>query len=395
MTHGLPRACLEEERSFIPGVRRYSIKRIDHSERPQRQVDVQMNLWTAFLTHKRRQQVTQRLESFPIDPSHSHPPHAHKMTSPVIPNLLIKTTAYRYRAAIKGWKHIHLDNADDSRCPDQVRIITWNINYDAMGVVERLDAALRHLETDVLGCKNGEAPEPCCILLQELNATAFPHLLADPWVRAHFVVTPKSAEKWPGRSAYGNVTLVSRATPIVACSIMHFASSIYQRTGVIVDIRLNDPAKNANGSRGSTSVVRVINTHLESLPSGLGARRLQLEVLSKLLFVGGERCGGIIAGDMNAIGPNEHEYPLELGLRDAWNKLEDTKDGHTWGYQEPSQYPAGRLDKVLYSPLEEYEVDTPKRVGMGVIVNKLESGDDMRHFVSDHYGLDTTLRMVG
>ncbi|KAF8729373.1 hypothetical protein AX14_006181 [Amanita brunnescens Koide BX004] len=355
-----------------------------------------MNLWT-FLSHKQRLRVPERRESFPIDPIHSHLPPAKmsNLTTPVIPNLLIKTTAYRYRATIKGWKHIHLDKADDSKCPSQVRIITWNINYDEMGVVERLDAALRHLETDVLGCKNGEDPEPCCILLQELNAMAFPHLLADPWVRAHFVVVPKSPEKWPARAVYGNVTLVSRATPIVACSIMHFASSIFQRTGVIVDVRLNDSAKNTNGSRGSTSVVRVVNTHLESLPPGLPARRLQLEVLSKLLFVGGERCGGIIAGDMNAIGPNEHEYPAELGLRDAWSKSEETKDGHTWGYQGPSQYPAGRLDKMLYLPLDEYEVDTPKRVGMGVIVKNLESGDNMQQFVSDHYGLDTTLRMVG
>jgi len=353
-----------------------------------------MNLWTAFLPHKQRQQVTQRHENFP---DHSHPSHAHKMpnmTAPVIPNLLIKSNAYRYRAAIKGWKHIHLDKVDDSKCPSHVRIITWNINYDALAVVERLDAALRHLEMDILGCKEGETPEPCCILLQELNATAFSHLLANSWVRAHFVITPKSPEKWPGNAMYGNVTLVSRSTALVGCYIMHFASSIYQRTGVIVDIRLNDPAKDADGSRGSTSVIRVINTHLESLPRGLTARRMQLDVLSKLLFVGGERCGGVIAGDMNAIGPNEHEYPAELGLRDAWNKSEDTKEGHTWGYQGPSQYPAGRLDKVLYLPLDEYEVDTPERVGMGVIVKNLESGDSMPQFVSDHYGLDTTLRMI-
>ncbi|KAF8349121.1 Endonuclease/exonuclease/phosphatase [Amanita rubescens] len=294
------------------------------------------------------------------------------MTAPVIPNLLIKSNAYRYRAAIKGWKHIHLDKVDDSKCPSYVRIITWNINYDALAVVERLDAALRHLEMDILGCKEGETPEPCCILLQELNATAFSHLLANS----------------VGPSTFCHHTEIARKVA------WQCHSSIYQRTGVIVDIRLNDPAKDADGSRGSTSVIRVINTHLESLPRGLTARRMQLDVLSKLLFVGGERCGGVIAGDMNAIGPNEHEYPAELGLRDAWNKSEDTKEGHTWGYQGPSQYPAGRLDKVLYLPLDEYEVDTPERVGMGVIVKNLESGDSMPQFVSDHYGLDTTLRMI-
>jgi hypothetical protein len=43
--------ALRRNEVLFPGVRRYSIKHIDHSGRPQRQVDVQMNLWTAFLAH--------------------------------------------------------------------------------------------------------------------------------------------------------------------------------------------------------------------------------------------------------------------------------------------------------------------------------------------------------
>ncbi|KAK2460345.1 hypothetical protein APHAL10511_007734 [Amanita phalloides] len=353
-----------------------------------------MNLWNAFLPQRPRRQLTKHSL---VDIFRPHPDPPHQMpntTAPVIPNLLIKLNAYRYRPSIKEWKHIHFDKAENRKYPSQVRIITWNVNYDALGVMERLNAALRHLELDILGCRRGEAPEPCCILLQELNANAYPHLLADTWVRKIFVVAPRSPDKWPARATYGNVTLISRSVPITGCAIMHFASSIFQRTGVIVDIRLFDPTRE-DDSRSATSVVRIINTHLESLSPGLEARRLQLDILSKLLFVGGERSGGVIAGDMNAIGPNEHEFPSELGLRDAWNKGEGTKEGHTWGYQGPSQYPAGRLDKVLYLPLDEYEVDTPQRVGMGVIVKDLESGNDMPQYVSDHYGLDTVLRMTG
>ncbi|KAF8626977.1 hypothetical protein AX15_004570 [Amanita polypyramis BW_CC] len=354
-----------------------------------------MNLWTTFLPLKHRQHAPQH-DSFLTDPIRPYPPPPHKlpnMSAAVVPNLLIKLKAYRYRAKKKGWKHIHLDKVDDTKCPSQVRIITWNISFDMPGPIERLNAALRHLEMDVVKCRSGEALEPCCILLQELHKNAFPLLLADQWIRDHFVVTPRSDDKWPPKTMYGNVTLASRSIPVVDCSIMHFGSSIYQRTGVIVDIRLKSPARETNGDSDSTSVVRIINTHLESMPTGQTARRMQLDVLSKLLFVGGERCGGVIAGDMNAIGPNEHEYPTDLGLQDAWDRPEDAKEGHTWGYQAPSQFPAARLDKVLFLPLQDYNVDEPKQVGVGIAVKDPVSGSDGL-FVSDHYGLDSILRMT-
>ena len=231
------------------------------------------------------------------------------LTPPVVPNVLLKTRAYRYRAVRNGWKHIHLNKQDDKRCPSNVRIITWNISFDAVGPMQRLDAALHHIRVDVLRCRKGETPEPCCILLQELRTEAFPRLLEDPWVRDHFVVAPISRDKWPADAPYGNVTLVSRSVPIVDCAVVHFGSSVYQRTAIVVDIRLRDPSYEPDGESSPTCVLRIINTHLESMPKGILARRNQLQLLSKMLFIGGKWRGGIIAGDMNAIGPNEHEYP--------------------------------------------------------------------------------------
>jgi len=317
------------------------------------------------------------------------------LTTPVVPSILVKTGAYRYRAGKNGWKHIHLNKQDGKKCPSNVRIITWNISFDMVAPIERLDAALRHIRADVLGCRKGDPPEPCCILLQELLSEAFPRLLEDPWVREHFVVAPVSRDKWPPNAAYGNVTLISRSVPIVDCSVVHFGSSIYHRTGIIVDIRLRNPSYEPDGeSHPTTCVLRIINTHLESMPSGHLARRLQLQLLSKMLFLGGKWRGGIIAGDMNAIGPNEHKYPAELGLEDAWRGEEEDEDGYTWGYQVPSQFPAARLDKVLYLLSMDHTVDEPNRVGVGVSVRDPTSGKDLPLFVSDHYGLDTTLRMT-
>ncbi|KAF8638317.1 hypothetical protein AX17_002337 [Amanita inopinata Kibby_2008] len=316
-------------------------------------------------------------------------------TEPVIPNVLFKTNAYRYRANKKAWKHIHLDKFMDRKCPSHVRILTWNISFDMPGPVERMNTALRHLETDVLNCKKGEAPEPCCILLQEVNVNAFAHLLENAWIRDHFVITPKSQHKWPDKAIYGNVTLVSRSIPLVDCAVLHFKGSAYQRTAVVIDIRLKSPVKDASNHKDSTAIVQIINTHLESLANGLPARHAQLKLLAQLLFTErNERHGGIIAGDMNAIGPNEHSYPAELGLDDAWKKGEDAEGAKTWGYQSADNYPAGRLDKVLYMPLKWYRVDEPKQVGVGVTVKDPLSGEEMPLFASDHYGLDTVLRMT-
>ncbi|PFH52989.1 hypothetical protein AMATHDRAFT_73805 [Amanita thiersii Skay4041] len=316
-------------------------------------------------------------------------------TRPVIPDYLFKVKAYRYRAARQGWKHIHLDKVESKKCPSQVRIITWNVSFDMSGPVERLNAALRHLETDILGCKKGEAPDPCLILLQEVNIKMFSYLLEDAWVRSNFTITPRQPDRWPKNAFYGNVTLVSRSICIVDCGIVHFGGSVYQRSGVIVDIRLKSPpSKEGGGNKDSTGIIRIINTHLESMPSGLAARRVQLDILSKLLFANEELQGGLIAGDMNSIGPNEHDYPAELGLRDAWKRGDNTKEAHTWGYQSPENYPAARLDKVLYLPGRGYKVEEPKRVGVGIAVKDPVSGEETKLYASDHYGLDTVLRMT-
>ena len=65
------------------------------------------------------------------------------------------------------------------------------------------------------------------------------------------------------------------------------------------------------------------------------------------------------------------------------------ENGFTWGYQErdPGRFPPGRLDKILYLPRRGYKMDPPERIGVG-----LKTGGGA--WVSDHYGLDSTLRLV-
>ncbi|KAF8968141.1 Endonuclease/exonuclease/phosphatase [Flammula alnicola] len=303
---------------------------------------------------------------------------------------------YKFRPSKKEWKHVPTtglrtnsdkEQASEDRTPppcSQLRIITWNVDMASPRHEERLHAALRHIEDDVLNCKEGQAPVPCCILLQEVRDTIVPFLLKDEWVRRWFVVTPFTKDKWPEGAYYGNITLVSRSLNIAECHILHYGFTSMQRTSLCVKLKLNFP-----GSQ-EKAVIAIVNTHLESLPSGAPARPKQLEMCARFLRLEGVH-GGVIAGDMNAIGKEDATIGKDVGLRDSWRKGE-VEMGKTWGYQGQNEggFPCNRLDKVFYLPGMGYKVDEPKRIGLGLKISE-ETNNAM--WVSDHYGLETTLRM--
>jgi len=135
-----------------------------------------------------------------------------------------------------------------------------------------------------------------------------------------------------------------------------------------------------------------VNTHLESLPQGGVWRPHQLDMCSRFLTLHGVG-GGVVAGDMNTITPRDEGIEKESGLRDAWRKG-SADIGKTWGYQGQNKegFPCGRLDKVFYLPVRGYKVDEPRRIGVGVKIQGSSSSDVF--WASDHYGLETTLRMT-
>ena len=305
--------------------------------------------------------------------------------------MLLKLKPYRFRTSKNAWKHLvtfglRNDIPPEGKRPpcSQLRIITWNIDFASKYPEERLTACLRHIEEEVLQCKGGEAPEPCCILLQEVSDSVIPHLLRNAWVKNWFTVSPHSSVKWPKDAHYGNITLVSRSLTIAECHILHYGFTRMERTALCVKIRLNYPAPSRE-----TAIICVVNTHLESLPQGAVWRPHQLDMCSRFLRLRGVT-GGVVAGDMNTIMPEDEGIEKEVGLRDAWRKA--TADtGKTWGYQGQNEgYPCARLDKVFYLPGRGYKVDEPRRIGVGVKTR----GSSEALWASDHYGLETTLRMM-
>jgi tyrosyl-DNA phosphodiesterase 2 len=265
--------------------------------------------------------------------------------------------------------------------PSTVRILTWNIDFMASSPEERLTTAFAHIQNDVFRCEKGEAPEPCCILLQEIHEQAFHVILENEWIRKHFILTPLSPEKWPSSATYGNVTLVSRLIPVSYAWSLEFGCSKMSRNVLLVDIKLSVPTKS------QVITLRVGNTHLESMPEGAKARPEQMGLIAKVLK-DESLDGGIACGDMNAIGPSDWPLAEKVGLVDAWKGDDEDEEGFTWGYQSPSEHPPGRLDKILFIPGTAYEVDEPKIVGAGL---KTTQG----LWASDHFGLVTTLRLCG
>ena len=318
----------------------------------------------------------------------------HIVLSESMQTMLLKLKPYRFRPSKNAWKHIvtfglRNDIPPEEKKPpcSQIRIITWNIDFASKYPEDRLTACLRHIEEEVLQCKAGEAPEPCCILLQEVSDTVIPHLLRNTWVRKWFTVAPYSNIKGPKGAHYGNITLVSRSLTIAECHILHYGLTGMGRTSLCVKIRLNYPAPSKE-----TAIICVVNTHLESLPQGAVWRPHQLDMCSRFLRLRGV-AGGVVAGDMNTIMPEDEGIEKEVGLRDAWRKG-PVDSGKTWGYQGQNEqkFPCARLDKIFYLPWRGYKVDEPQRIGVGVKIKGSSSGEML--WASDHYGLESTLRMM-
>ncbi|KAH8118064.1 Endonuclease/exonuclease/phosphatase [Phellopilus nigrolimitatus] len=265
-----------------------------------------------------------------------------------------------------------------SALPSAIQILTWNVNFLGARISERLQCAIEHIQLAVFRCTDEQAPQPCVLLLQEIEAEVIPVLLGNTWVRNHFQVTPISKFNWPGRAHYGNITLVARSIPVLSASSLVFANSHMSRNALIVDLQLGEPKaegliENATVDASETRIVRVANVHLESLPQGAKARPEQLALVAKALKETG-LFGGVVGGDMNAILESDIDTPKEVGVRDAYTGADDDVEGHTWGYQPICAFPPGRLDKILYTP------------GTGFVGVRTGRGD----WVSDHYGLLTT-----
>ena len=262
----------------------------------------------------------------------------------------------------------------DNSLPTSLSIITWNVDFATSLAAPRLTAALDYLRYHAFPEHEGEKPPHCLILLQEIHINAFNTLVTHPWVREWFRVVPARPEAgWPTGATYGTATLVH--APLANSECVDYEDSYMGRNALVTDVMVGG-VTNHHAPR----ILRVINTHLESLPVGTSRRVTQMGVIGGLLKEAGI-LGGIACGDMNAIAPSDATLPEQNGLSDAWeHRRDEEEEGTTWGYQPVNRFPPGRLDKILYTENGAFEVRDVRRIGVGL---KMPGGE----WVSDHYGL--------
>ncbi|KAG6908548.1 hypothetical protein DXG01_004181 [Tephrocybe rancida] len=298
------------------------------------------------------------------------------------PNILTATKVFGYREGRRGWRHMSARKYEEQLDhPSSIQLVTWNLDHTTPYPERRMQTALRHLETYVFKCGEGQDPVACCIMLQEVHKDALAQLLEDDWIKRHFVVTPISASKWP--HGYGNVTLVARTVVVVYAGTLNYGYSRVGRSALIVDLKVSSPKANDP----QDMVLRMINTHLEPGRPGEAMRRVQLGVVASLLRKKEDVRGGVIAGGMNAVG-NDKGRALEFqhNLKDPWTFPDHVESGWTWGEQDTNSFPPARLDKFLYvERRKSYTIDSPRRIGMGLRAQN-EEGENIG-WVSDHYGL--------
>ncbi|KAL4876235.1 Endonuclease/exonuclease/phosphatase [Aspergillus karnatakaensis] len=296
---------------------------------------------------------------------------------------------------------------------DKLHLISWNIDFQVPAPRERMTAALAYLN-DLLTehATQHPNPAPTVIFFQEMVASDLELIQNTPWVQERFYITDRSPTKWR-MSSYGTSTLIDRRLSIERVFRVPYAASFMQRDGLFVDIGFNsDIPSDKMGVKSPT--IRLCNTHLESLASGTPKRPLQVKIASE--FMHGRRQenglpapnGAILAGDLNAIAPEDALIPGDCDLNDAFLVLggeEETEDAYTWGKQNAGwlvgKFSDARLDKVLFCG--GLEVKSLRKIGVGlkarVSVRMSDSDEEQREeevddeddfediWVTDHFGL--------
>lgn len=119
----------------------------------------------------------------------------------------------------------------------------------------------------------------------------------------------------------------------------------------------------------------------------------------------------ILAGDLNAFGPEDLTAPVDCNLNDAFLTLggkDGTEESFTWGQQVRELlrevYGCSRMDKVLYCG--KVGVEEFRKIGEGEevwvqypkwdsdIEDEEDSYDGENVWITDHLGLQAVLRVL-
>ncbi|RXW18289.1 hypothetical protein EST38_g7575 [Candolleomyces aberdarensis] len=271
-------------------------------------------------------------------------------------------------------------------------LITWNIDAFSSRAIVRSRL--------ILGSILEKTERPDIVFLQEVTSDVRSSILNNAKVREAFLVTDAEDKTSFEGVPFANMTLMSKKRfafdlesqkeedrveggskfmlgPVSRVKL----PSKYGRCALSVDII---PPSTPSIP---TTTFRLINVHLDSLEHTLPYRTEQMAIIANLLREPG--CGGgLVAGDFNAISPEDHALLDENGLVDAWLALHGKEglDGATWGVgvKRRDGLGPGRLDKVAMLGVEAKEMEILRP---GLIEVPQPGGDSDYMPCSDHAGL--------
>lgn len=278
--------------------------------------------------------------------------------------------------------------------PTWFSLITQNLDGLSSRPVARARQLLDNLLRDHLFRK---CKVPDIIFLQEVTLGVRDAILDDPKIRNAFLVTDAEDKTSFDDVPFANMTLLSSQRFAIDPESQREKDRVQGgekfRLGPVSRIAL--PSKYGRHAL-SVDIIspydldtacRLVNVHLDSLGVTLPNRIKQVKILSDLLREPG--CGGgLIAGDFNAISPEDHTLLDKNELVDAWVKLhgEQGLDGATWGIGVDRQdgLGPGRLDKVAMLGVQ---ADSMEILPPGLIEVPKPGGISDIVPYSDHHGL--------
>ena len=252
-------------------------------------------------------------------------------------------------------------------------LYSWNIDFMLPYAESRMQAALSYLESSI-----AQLPSPSStavvIFLQECIPSDLATISRQPWVRSRFHMTELDTSAW-GNGAYGTTTLIDRELDVVSCFRVHYSQSKMERDALFVDVALpKSPTQSTSGPGNPKNLLRLCNTHLESLVPVPPLRPAQISLVSTFMRAPEVSCA-VAAGDFNAIQPEDRTLHSANGLRDAYLELggaEDSAEGYTWGQQAlralREQFGCSRMDKVYFCG--GFELRSFERIGVDVELGK-------------------------
>lgn len=274
-------------------------------------------------------------------------------------------------------------NSEPSSNLELLALYSWNIDFMLPHSDSRMRIGLRHLESLV-----GKLPSTTTtvIFFQECLESDLQLIASDPWVQKTFQITDLDANNWLS-GHYGTTSLIDKRLPIEACFRVHYSRTRMERDGFFVDLKV-----------GHDSVIRLCNTHLESLALEPPLRPSQMEVCSQYMRDKGIR-GAVVAGDFNAIQEFDRRLHSVNGLKDAYLEVggreDDAEGGHTWGQQaataQRKRFGTSRMDKMFYCG--DLVCRSFERFGMDVVVEDARERKDIvklgfeKPYITDHLGV--------